>query len=108
MNVRPEILLLLAAMGVVTYGPRWFPILFLSGKRLPPWFRAWLDFIPAAILSALVLPSLVTKGTPRTFLLWSPEMMVALPTFLFALKTRSLGGTVVVGMFLYWAVGIWG
>jgi len=29
---------------------------------------------------------------------------VALPTFVFALKTKSLGGTVVVGMALFWAV----
>ncbi|WP_422573630.1 hypothetical protein [Methanothrix sp.] len=28
--------------------------------------------------------------------------MVAIPTFLFALKTRSLGGTVIVGMALFW------
>jgi len=28
-----------------------------------------------------------------------------LPTFLFALMTRSLGGTVVVGMLLYWLAG---
>jgi len=27
---------------------------------------------------------------------------VAIPTFLFALKTRSLGGTVLVGMMLFW------
>ncbi|MGB6282004.1 MAG: hypothetical protein WBG91_17460 [Syntrophobacteria bacterium] len=30
---------------------------------------------------------------------------MALPTFLFALKTKSLGGTVVVGMLLFWIVG---
>ena len=29
----------------------------------------------------------------------------SLPTFLFALKTRSLGGTVVIGMALFWLAG---
>jgi branched-subunit amino acid transport protein len=34
--------------------------------------------------------------------LWQPELLVAVPTFIFALRTKSLGGTVVVGMLLFW------
>jgi branched-subunit amino acid transport protein len=37
--------------------------------------------------------------------LWQPELLAAVPTFIFALKTRSLGGTVVVGMLLFWLTG---
>ncbi len=65
----------------------------------------WLDLIPAAVLSALVLPALVTTGEPRHLDLLRPELLVAVPTFLFALKTRSLGGSVVLGMGLYWLLG---
>jgi len=36
--------------------------------------------------------------------LWQPELWVAIPTFIFALKTKSLGGTVVIGMALFWLV----
>jgi branched-subunit amino acid transport protein len=32
------------------------------------------------------------------------ELLAALPTLLFALKTRSLAGTVVVGMLCYWGL----
>ena len=95
-------LLLLLAMGAVTYIPRWAPIFFLSRRQLPQWLVDWLDLIPAAILSALLVPALVLSGEPRTFSLLHPELWVAVPTFLFALKTRSLGGTVVVGMLLFW------
>jgi len=31
--------------------------------------------------------------------------LAALPTLLFAMKTKSLGGTVVVGMLLFWLLG---
>jgi branched-subunit amino acid transport protein len=96
--------LLLLAMGAVTFLPRWAPIFFLSRRQLPQWLVDWLDLIPAAILSALLVPALVLSGEPRTFSLARPELWVALPTLLFALKTRSLGGTVVVGMLLFWAV----
>lgn len=100
-----EYLLLVIGMGLVTYLPRWFPILFLSKRELPRWFTEWLDLIPVAILSALVLPELVTGGGPRHLDLFRPQLWVALPTFLFAMKTKSLGGTVIVGMLLFWMVG---
>ncbi len=105
MRVDPGMFLLIMAMGAVTYVPRWLPLFFLSRKRLPFWLQAWLDLIPVAILSALILPELVTTGNPRHLDLFRPELIVALPTLLFALKTRSLGGTVILGMALFWLTG---
>ena len=105
MRVDPGMFLLIMAMGAVTYVPRWLPLFFLSRKRLPFWLQAWLDLIPVAILSALILPELVTTGNPRHLDLFRPELIVALPTLLFALKTRSLGGTVILGMALFWLSG---
>ena len=99
------LLLTFVGMGVVIYLPRWLPLRYLSEKKLPPWLATWLDFIPAAILSALLMPSLVTGGHPRTLDLTRPELIVALPTFLFAWKTKSLGGTVLIGMGLFWLAG---
>ncbi|HNY72315.1 MAG TPA: AzlD domain-containing protein [Syntrophales bacterium] len=99
------ILLTFAGMGAVTYIPRWLPLHCLAEKKLPAWFESWLDFIPASILSALLLPSLITGGHPRSLDLTRPELIVAVPTFLFAVKTKSLGGTVLVGMALFWLAG---
>lgn len=102
MNGGVEYILIVLGMGAVTYLPRWIPLFTLSRRRLPPWALNWLDLIPAAVLSALVLPALVTTGEPRHLDLFRPELYVAVPTFLFALKTRSLGGSVLLGMGLYW------
>ena len=98
-------LALVVGMGLVTFLPRWLPLYFLSNRQLPPWLVQWLDLIPVSILSALLAPALVTTGTPRNLSFFQPELLVAIPTFLFALKTRSLGGTVVIGMLLYWVSG---
>ena len=100
-------LTLLLGMGAVTYLPRWIPLVVLTRRQLSSGWRTWLDLIPPAILSALLVPSLVTGGNPRHLVAWSPELIVAFPTFLFALVTRSLGGTVFVGMLLYWGLGKW-
>jgi branched-subunit amino acid transport protein len=104
--IAKEYLLLLLGMGLVTYVPRWFPLFFLAQRRLPQWFIEWLDLIPVAILSALIVPDLLTAGTPRHLVWWHPKLLVAVPTLLFAMKTRSLGGTVLVGMLLYWLAGV--
>ena len=96
---------LVLGMGLVTYLPRWFPLFFLARRNLPKWFVDWLDLIPAAILSALLMPELITIGHPRHMVWLQPKLLVAVPTFLFAVKTKSLGGTVVVGMALFWLAG---
>jgi len=102
-----EYLAVIAGMGVVTYVPRWLPLVFLTRRRLPLWLVEWLDFIPASILSALVVPYLITTGDPRHLDILRPELFVAVPTFAFALVTKSLAGTVVVGMFLFRLAGIY-
>jgi branched-subunit amino acid transport protein len=103
--VSSEYLAVILGMGLVTFLPRWLPLVYLTKRNLPAWLVEWLDLIPAAILSALLLPELVTGGAPRSLDLLRPELMAAVPTFLFAIFTKSLGGTVIVGMFLFWLVG---
>jgi branched-subunit amino acid transport protein len=103
MNARDYIVLILC-MGVVTYLPRMLPLVALSRTRLPVWFTEWLELIPVAILSALLAPTLFADSAQRSMALGKPELLAALPTLLFALKTRSLAGTVLVGMFCYWGL----
>lgn len=100
-----DYLLLFGGMGLVTYLPRALPLLYLAHKQLPQWLVDWLSLIPVAILSALLAPSLFTEATPRSLDVGKLELLAAIPTLIFALKTRSLGGTVLVGMLLYWLGG---
>ncbi len=100
-----DYLLLVAAMGAVTYLPRALPLLALARRRLPQGLVDWLGLIPVALLAALIAPILFADGATRTLTLGRPELLAALPTFLFAWKTRSLGGTVLVGMACFWLLG---
>jgi branched-subunit amino acid transport protein len=103
--IQTDYLFIVIGMGFVTYIHRWLPLLYLSRRGLPEWFAEWLDFIPAAILSALIFPLLVTTGEPRHLDLLRSELFVAIPTLIVAIKTRSLAGTVIFGMVLYWIAG---
>lgn len=100
-----DYLLLLLGMGLVTYLPRLLPLLVLSQRQLPQWLVEWLELIPAAILAALLAPAIFIESSSGHLDLMRSEFWVAIPTFLFALYTRSLGGTVLVGMLLFWMAG---
>ncbi len=97
-------LLLILAMGAVTYLPRMLPLVVLSRQKLPAWFAEWLELIPPAILSALLAPTLFAHSAPRSLAFDKLELLAALPTLLCALKTRSLAATVVTGMLCYWGL----
>ncbi|WP_320171072.1 AzlD domain-containing protein [Maridesulfovibrio sp.] len=92
------ILLTLIGMMAVTYIPRMLPAMALSSRNLPPLAVKWLSYVPTAVLSALLAPSLLApKGTINlgfdNLYFW-----VALPTFTVAMVTRNFFGTVAVGM----------
>lgn len=98
----PDVAVLAFCMGVVTYLTRWLPLFFLSRRPLPAWFGEWLELVPAAILSALILPELLLAPQTQSFTLLQPKLLVSIPTFYFALKTRSMAGSVLFGMLLFW------
>ena len=98
-------LLCVLGMGLATYLPRWLPLIWLAGRELNPRFVRWLSFVPACILSALVLPALVIDPAAQRLDLTRPEFLVTVPTLVFGVLTRSLGGTVIVGMLLFWLAG---
>jgi branched-subunit amino acid transport protein len=92
------ILLTMVGMGAVTYLPRLLPLWFFSSRTLNAAIIAWLRYVPVAVLSAMLLPSLVlVEGRvtlrPDNLFFWA-----ALPTFLVAWKTKSLFISVLTGM----------
>ena len=100
-----DYLFLVLGMGLVSFLPRWVPLFFLSRRKLPALLEEWLDLIPVAILSALLVPYLITSGTPRVLDFMRPELLAAFPTLMVALWTRSLGITLVAGMGMFWLLG---
>lgn len=56
-------------MAAVTYLPRMLPLVFLRDIKMPPYLRACLQFVPYAILGALIFPgALYSTGSLPTAL----------------------------------------
>jgi branched-subunit amino acid transport protein len=96
MDIRPEILIVILGSAVATVIPRVAPLVILTRLTLPDWLRAWLGYLPVAILSALLATELVIDGGKLAFK-WR-ELAAILPVFVVAAMTRSLLGAVAAGV----------
>ena len=94
MDIRPEFLGLVLACALVTAVPRVLPLLVLSRLNLPDWLLDWLRYVPVAVLASLLSLELLNKGTAGLLAIAAALGMAA--------ATRSLLGTVLVGVAAYW------
>jgi branched-subunit amino acid transport protein len=99
-----DIVLLILGMAGVTFFSRFLPMILLSRWTLPEKVKWGLEDIPVAVLSAIVFPILFfdRKGV----LTIQPQfVLAAIPVFIFAWKVKSIWGSVVLGMLIFWGLG---
>jgi branched-subunit amino acid transport protein len=92
-----RLILIFLGMWSVTYIPRLLPLLALSQVRLPKVLLTWLSYLPAAILSALILPGAIMNNGAVDPGVTNPAVWALVASFLVALKTRNLILTMVAG-----------
>ncbi len=92
------VFLTIVGMCAVTYIPRALPMLALASRSLPDVAIRWLSFIPTAVLSALLLPSLLVHDASLNLSLGNVFLWAGIPAFVLAVCTRSFFGTVALGM----------
>lgn len=108
MTVRIEVLGLIFLCALVTFVPRILPFLAARRMRVTPWAVAWFRFLPPAILSALLFPSLLFPEGEWVGL-FSPSIISAIVSATVAVATRSIIASIVAGMgtyavlLLFWA-----
>ncbi|SES12441.1 AzlD domain-containing protein [Psychrobacillus sp. OK032] len=98
MEVRWDIFLIIIGAAFVTFVPRVVPLMILSRFELPEGVMRWLSFVPVAIMAALVGQEILLHDGKISSIRNNVELFAALPTFLIAIKTRSLLATVLAGV----------
>ena len=84
--------------GLLTFATRLSFILLLDRIKVPDWFRRGLRFVPAAVLSAIILPEL-TNPNGTLFLSWrNPQLLAGAIAILVAWRTKNVILTIVAGM----------
>lgn len=92
------LLLCVAAATFVTVLPKVLPVTFLRGDSLPPLLRRWLDFVPVAVMAALVCPDIFIYDGRFDLSSNNLFLLVSIPTFVVAWKTKNYFVTIAVGI----------
>ena len=99
-----EVFWVLLGMAIVTFLPRFLPMAFLTRRAIPEKMKIGLDYIPVAILSAIVFPLLFSPGNGKVGI--EPQVLLAaLVVSIFAHRMKNLWGSVILGMLIYWGLG---
>jgi branched-subunit amino acid transport protein len=102
--MKPETFGLILGMAIVTFIPRFLPMAFFSRWVIPEKIKMGLEYIPVAILSAIVFPILFFDGE-GTLGIHPRFLLSAIPVFAFAWRVKSLWGSVILGMLINWGLG---
>jgi len=90
---------LIIGMAVVTYFPRFLPMLLLSKKEISPSFSKWMSYIPVSIFASLVASDVFFWE--NDFNLYPAVNLKLIPTLLVlvvAMKTRSILWSMLTGI----------
>lgn len=94
---------LVVGMGLVTYVPRALPIIAARRVSIPPRLRVFLEYVPPAVMAALLAMSLFWD---TGITLFNRGVLAALPTLIVALATRSLAASILAGVIAYTLIGM--
>ena len=96
--------LVILAMGLVTYALR-LSFIALSGRlTMPPFIQRALRFVPAAVLSAIVVPALVFREGDLDLSFSNEKLLAGLLAGVVAWYTKSIIWTIIAGMVTLWTL----
>lgn len=100
MSISTYLLLITAGSFVLTWMIRVSPFVLLAKVELPKNVIKWLQYVPVCLFTALIVEGMLNQEGTSGFTLNYESMIVAVPTIMIALISRSLTITVIVGMFI--------
>lgn len=74
------------------------PVTVLRDSSFPPLLRRWLDFVPVAVMAALVGPDIFFYEGRFDISLSNLFLLVSIPTFLIAWLTKNYFVTIAAGI----------
>jgi len=89
-------------VGALNYLSRLSFIAAFGRRSMPAWLARSLKFVPAAMLTALIVPMIVTAPAPGAIAWANPKVLAAIAAAVVAFHTRSTLKTLAVGMLALW------
>ena len=93
--------------GMVTLAIRASFIILPPDTKVPTWLTGSLKYVAAAVLPALIVPDVLFRDLAAGDSLNIYRIIAALIASAFALKTKNIFGTMIVGMAALWLLKWW-
>jgi branched-subunit amino acid transport protein len=100
----PTLWLTIAGAGAVTFALRLSFIVVLGRIGIPPFLKRALRFVPAAVLTAVVIPLLFYENGALEISLGNERLLAGLVAALICWRTRSVPLTLIGGMATLWTL----
>ncbi len=95
-------LALIVAMAVVTFLTRYVALAAASQVALPDWCRRALGYVPPAVLTAIIVPAVLSPRGALDLSLQNSYLVGGAVAMVVAWRTRQLLPTIAVGMVVFW------
>ena len=96
--------LIMLALAVGTFLIRISFIMLLSNREVHPLITRALRFVPAAVLSALVVPQILTRANSLRISPSNPQLIAGVVAGVIAWRTKNVLMTILAGMIVLWAL----
>jgi branched-subunit amino acid transport protein len=100
----PTLWLTIAGVAAVTFALRISFIVLLGRIEVPPFLERALRYVPAAVLTAVVIPLLFYQDGALEVSLGNERLLAGLAAALICWRTRSVPLTLIGGMATLWAL----
>lgn len=97
-----EILYCILGMCAVSYLPRVLPPFILAKTSMSPFVERWLRYVPTSVFGALVFSEIFIDGDKLNLSLGNIHLITSFIVLAVAVRTKSLGKSIVTGMFIFW------
>jgi branched-subunit amino acid transport protein len=97
-----NIWVIMIAAGLITYIMRLFFILLVGKKEIPDNIRTGLQFVPPAVLTAIIVPEVIFSDDVIQLSTRNYRLIAAVLACIVAWKTKSAILTVIIGMLALW------
>jgi branched-subunit amino acid transport protein len=96
--------LIVIAMGLVTFGIRFVPIVLLGRIEIPPVMQRALRFVPPAVLTAIIVPELLFRNNQMDVSLTNARLLAGVIAIVVAWRTKNALITIGAGMIALWVL----
>jgi branched-subunit amino acid transport protein len=102
MDATLKLWVVIIAVGLLNYLSRLSFIAVFARRSMPPMLARALKYVPAAMLTALVVPMIITDPAAGSAMTYNPKLAAAVIAGAVAFFTRSSLWTILTGMAALW------